>query len=71
MVHGEQALSDYDDYFGVSRSTEMTIDDYWTQAVEKLAIVHRGFAMDADTRATLMRGDAVVLAVISELLSDD
>jgi hypothetical protein len=27
----EQALNDYDAYFGLSRSTEMTLDDYWTQ----------------------------------------
>ena len=48
----------------------MKAGDYWTQAVEKLAAVHRGFAMDAETRTALMRGDAVLLAVISETLAE-
>ena len=30
--------------------------------------VDRGFAMDAETRTALMRGDAVLLAIISETL---
>jgi hypothetical protein len=71
VVHSRQALSDYDDYFGLKRDESMTIDDYWTQAVEKLAAVHRSFAMDADTRAQLMRGDAALLALVSESLEDD
>ena len=68
VVHSEQALADYDDYFGVVRSDDMKAGDYWTQAVEKLAAVHRGFAMDEGTRTALMRGDAVLLAIISETL---
>jgi hypothetical protein len=71
VVHSEQALADYDDYFGVVRSDEMKVGDYWTQAVEKLAAVHRGFALDAETRTALMRGDAVLLAIISEALVAD
>jgi hypothetical protein len=72
VVHSEQALADYDDYFGVVRSEDMKVGDYWTQAVEKLAAVHRGFALDAETRTALMRGDAVLLAIISEaLVADD
>jgi len=47
----------------------MKAGDYWTQAVEKLAAVHRGFAMNAETRTALMRGDAVLLAILSETLS--
>ena len=70
VVHSEQALADYDDYFGVLRNEDMKAGDYWTQAVEKLAAVHRGFAMDAETRTALMRGDAVLLAVISETLAE-
>jgi hypothetical protein len=70
VVHSEQAMADYDDYFGVVRNPEMAVGDYWTQAVEKLAAVHRGFALDADTRTALMRGDAVLLAIISEALVD-
>lgn len=68
VVRGDQALSDYDDYFGVQRSDSMTLDDYWTQALEKLATVHRSFAMEPERREELMRGDAVLLAVLSELL---
>ena len=68
VVHSEQALVDYDDYFGVRRAPDMKVGDYWTQAVEKLAAVHRGFALDADSRTVLMRGDAVLLAIISETL---
>jgi hypothetical protein len=70
VVHSEQALVDYDDYFGVLRSDEMKIGDYWTQAVEKLATVHRSFAMDAQTRTALMRGDGVLLAIVSETLAE-
>ena len=70
VVHSEQALADYDDYFGVLRDKDMKAGDYWTQAVEKLAAVHRGFVMDAQTRTALMRGDAVLLAVISETLAE-
>lgn len=68
VVHSEAALADYDDYFGVERTAEMKIGDYWTQAIEKLAAVHRSFAMDAETRTSLMRGDGVLLAIISETL---
>jgi hypothetical protein len=71
VVHSDQALADYDDYFGVLRSDQMKIGDYWTQAVEKLATVHRSFAMDAQTRTALMRGDGVLLAIISETLADE
>ncbi|MDX6581884.1 MAG: L-tyrosine peroxygenase [Solirubrobacterales bacterium] len=67
VVRSDQALSDYDDYFGVQRSDSITLDDYWTQALEKLATVHSGFAMGASQRDELMRGDAALLAVISEL----
>jgi hypothetical protein len=70
VVHSEQALADYDDYFGVLRSDDMKIGDYWTQAVEKLATVHRSFAMDAETRTALMRGDGVLLAIVSETLAE-
>ena len=70
VVHGEQALADYDDYFGVTRRDDMKIGDYWTQTVEKLATVHRSFAMDAETRTALMRGDGVLLAIISETLEE-
>ncbi len=70
VVHSEQALADYDDYFGVARTDTMKIGDYWTQAITKLATVHRSFAMDADTRTALMRGDGVLLAIISEALED-
>lgn len=71
VVHGRQALDDYDDYFGVERRATMTIDDYWTQALGKLATVHHRFAMDAPTRAELMRGDAAVLAILSERLEGE
>lgn len=70
VVHSDQALADYDDYFGVQRSDDMKIGDYWTQAVEKLATVHGSFAMDAPTRTALMRGDGVLLAIISETLAE-
>lgn len=70
VVHGEQALADYDDYFGVVRTADMKVGDYWTQAVEKLATVHRSFAMDAETRTSLMRGDGVLLGMISDSMAD-
>jgi hypothetical protein len=68
VVHSEQALSDYDDYFGVTRSDDMTLDAYWIQALEKLALAHSRFAMDASTREELMVGDASLLGIVSELL---
>jgi hypothetical protein len=49
----------------------MKLGDYWTQAVEKLAVIHRRFAMAAETRTALMRGDAVLLSIVSERLGDD
>jgi hypothetical protein len=67
VVRSEQALADYDDYFGVQRSGSLTLDEYWTQALEKLATVHSSFAMGPTQRDELMRGDAAVLAVVSEL----
>jgi hypothetical protein len=70
VVRSEQALDDYDDYFGVERSDSITLDDYWTQALEKLATVHTGFVMDPKPRAELMRGDAVVMAILSDLLAE-
>ena len=48
----------------------MSIGDYWTEAVEKLAASHRTFAMDAETRTRLMRGDGALLALVSERLGD-
>ena len=71
VVRSDQALADYDDYFGVQRSESLTLDDYWTQALEKLATLHSGFAIGATQREELMRGDAALLAVISELLEAD
>jgi hypothetical protein len=49
----------------------MKIGDYWTQAIEKLATVHRGFAMGAQTRTALMRGDGALLAIISGTLAGE
>lgn len=71
VVRGEHALADYDDYFGIQRTDSMTLDEFWTQALEKLATVHSSFAMGAAQREELMRGDAVVLAVLSERLEAD
>jgi hypothetical protein len=71
VVHSEAALAACDDYFGVVRSQDMKIGDYWTQAIEKLATVHRSFAMDADTRTALMRGDGVLLSIVSETLAGE
>jgi hypothetical protein len=68
VVRSEQALADYDDYFGVQRSATLTLDEYWTQALEKLATLHSGFAIGATQREELIRGDAALLAVLSELL---
>lgn len=71
VVHSEAALAACDEYFGVVRDQDMKIGDYWTQAIEKLATVHRSFAMDAGTRTALMRGDGVLLSIISETLEGD
>ncbi len=69
VVHSDSAMNDYDSYFGVRRVGDMMIGDYWTQAVAKLAAVHRAFAMDAETRTALMRGDGTMLAIISDNLA--
>ena len=71
IVHGEQALNDYDAYFGLSRSSEMTLDDYWTQMLEKLGAVHAGFALDAERREELMIGDAALVRMASEALESE
>ncbi len=70
VVRGEQALDDYDEYFGVTRSDSIGIDEYWTQALEKLATVHRSFSMKPKRRAELMRGDATLLGILSRLESE-
>ncbi len=41
------------------------------QALEKLATVHSSFAMEASRRDELIRGDAALLAVLSELLEQE
>ena len=73
LLSRAQRLSndDYDSYFGVRRVSDMMIGDYWTQAVAKLAAVHRAFAMDAETRTALMRGDGTMLAIISDNLAHE
>jgi len=71
IVHGEQALNDYDAYFGVVRSENMTLDEYWTQTCEKVAAVHAGFALDAERREELMVGDAALVGTASELLESE
>ena len=70
VVHGEQALSDYDAYFGVVRSDHMTLDEYWTQICQKIAAVHACFALDAQRREELMIGDAALIGMASELLEN-
>lgn len=71
VVRGEEALADYDSYFGVERSDTMTLADYWTQAVSKVDTVHRHFDLLPHERALLLRSDAVLLAVISEQLAEE
>jgi hypothetical protein len=71
VIRGDAALADYDDYFGVRRSDELTIDEYWTQLVEKLAFAHSHLAMRGGHRADLMRGDATLLAIVSERLDGE
>lgn len=71
VVRGDAALADYDDYFGVRRSDDMTIDAYWTQAVEKLGFTHSHLALAGGHRADLMRGDATLLQIVSERLDGE
>lgn len=71
VVRGEQALADYDAYFGVDRADDMTLVDYWTQAVAKVDTVHRHFDLLPHERAILLRSDAVLLTVISEQLAGE
>ncbi|MBK9179435.1 MAG: hypothetical protein IPM45_07610 [Acidimicrobiales bacterium] len=69
VVHGDRARHDYDDYFGVVRSDDLTLELYWTQALEKVATVHRHFQLAPDVRRRLLRGDAALLSVISDQLA--
>jgi hypothetical protein len=55
----------------LARSTEMTLDDYWTQILEKLAAVHAGFALDAERREELIIGDAALVRMASESLESE
>jgi hypothetical protein len=71
VVRGEDALAAYDDYFGVERSDDLTLDAYWTQAVAKLALAHGHLPLRGHHRAELMQGDAAVLAILCELESGD
>lgn len=66
VVRGDTALADYDDYFGVRRRADMTLDEYWTQAVEKLALAHAHLPLHGAHRAELIRGDAALLEIVSE-----
>jgi hypothetical protein len=49
----------------------MTLDDYWTQILEKLAAVHAGFALDAERREELIIGDAALVRMASESLESE
>ncbi len=70
VVRSEQATQDYDDYFGVQRSSEVSLADYWTQAVAKVDVVHHHFELSDQDRALLLRSDATLLTIISEQLTD-
>jgi hypothetical protein len=70
VVRGEQARADYDDYFGVARSTDMTLDGYWTQAVAKVAQAHAHLSLRGSHRSEIMRADAALLETLSSLVDD-
>jgi hypothetical protein len=72
-LQAESDAFDYRHYVDtvVHGDESMTIDEYWTQAVHKIDVVHHDFAMDAETRTHLMRGDGALLATLSESLAGD
>lgn len=69
VVRGEQARADYDDYFGVSRAPDLTLDIYWTQAVSKVAQAHAHLSLRGTHRAEIMQADAALLETLSSLVS--
>jgi hypothetical protein len=68
VVRGAQARSDYDDYFGVSRVDDLTLDAYWTQAVAKVALAHAHLTLRGVHRSQIMRADAALLETLSALV---
>jgi hypothetical protein len=71
IIHAQRAKDDYDRYFGVVRSPRMTLEDYWTMALSKLERIHRRLHLPPTILRWLMQGDSLLLAVISEQLSQE
>jgi hypothetical protein len=71
IIHAQSARDDYDHYFGVARSPRLTLEAYWTMALSKLERIHRQLALPAPALRWLMQGDSLLLAVISEQLSQE
>jgi hypothetical protein len=70
VVRSPQALADYDDYFGVSRRDDLTLDAYWTQAVAKVALAHEHLDLRGVHRSQLMHADAALLETLASVLED-
>jgi hypothetical protein len=68
VVRGAAARADYDDYFGVSRVEDLTLDAYWTQAVAKIALAHANLSLRGVHRTEIMQGDAALLETLSALV---
>ncbi|MBI1350767.1 MAG: hypothetical protein GC156_06595 [Actinomycetales bacterium] len=69
VVRSEQATRDYDSYFGVERTDDISPADYWTQAVAKVDVVHHHFELTEADRQALLRCDALLLTIIAEQLA--
>jgi hypothetical protein len=71
IIHAQRARDDYDRYFGVVRRPAMTLEDYWTMALNKLEHLHHRLDLPPTILRWLMQGDSLLLAVISEQLSQE
>lgn len=67
VVRSSEALAAYDDYFGVERRDDLTLDEYWAQAVSKVALAHAHMDLAGAHRSAVMRADAALLETLSLL----
>ncbi len=70
VVESREAEADYDHFFGVERTTDMTFESYWSQALNKLYLAHQDLHTTQEITHGIMQGDSLLMTIISEQLSE-
>lgn len=71
VAQSPEARADYDRYFGVVRQSSMFVEDFYTGLRYTLAAIHKDMPatnLDAQLLQWIQDGDAVMLAMVRELL---